>query len=62
MDVRMFKKWPVRSPTARVKSDCELLNNGNWEPKSSSLEEQQVLLITEPFLKTPVFKFLQCHR
>lgn len=38
-------------PAARVRGDCELPNDGYWEPNSSPVEEQQFLLTTEPYLK-----------
>lgn len=38
-------------PAARVRGDCELPNDGYWEPNSSPVEEQQFLSTTEPYLK-----------
>jgi hypothetical protein len=43
-----------RFPVIQVAADCETLY-GHWEPNPGLLEEQPVLLITEPSLQPLVY-------
>lgn len=51
----------VRSPGARATEGCELAC-GCWEVYPAPLEEQQVLLTSEPFLQAPTNVSLLNHR
>lgn len=52
-----FPKMPeevVRAPGAGVYTQLPATSHGYWKLNSGPLNEQQILLATEPFLQTPV--------